>query len=77
MTCLVAHQELGHVKSQILDKVESMLGQQSHATQAGLWVHRGIGDTLADRTQGDQHRLAAVMSYKTIQGGRRQEEREG
>lgn len=31
-----AHQELRQVKSQILDKAESMLGQWSHATQTGL-----------------------------------------
>lgn len=61
-----AHQKLGHVKSQILDKAESMLSQRSHATQEGLVVLRGLWDTSADRTQGDQDHLAAVMSYKMI-----------
>lgn len=37
------HQELGHVKSQILDKAESMLRQRRHATRTGLQVLGGLG----------------------------------
>lgn len=64
-----AHQKLGHVKSQILDKAESMLSQWSHSTQTGVSVQGGLGDTSADWTQGDQHHLATVMGYKKIQRG--------
>lgn len=61
MTRLSAHQELGHVKRQILNKAELMLGQWRHVNQMGLWL---LGDTSGDWAQGDQHHFAAVMSYK-------------
>lgn len=69
---MTAHQELGHVKSQILDKAESMLGQWSHGPRAGRWLLRVPGGRLGGRTQGDQHHLAAVVSYDTMREKQRE-----
>lgn len=59
------YQELGHVKSQILDEAESVLSYWTYVSQTGLVVLRGFEKSWTEGTQGDKHHLAAVMSCKS------------